>query len=729
MSKSEMSKSPIEIGVDVGGTFTDFLLIDQNGDVRIGKHLSTGDNPSRGVIDGASDTLAAADLNFKDLQRFVHGTTVATNTILTRCGARVGMLTTCGFRDTLDIMEKVKYDIYDLLIEYPTPLIPRHLRREITERVTKDGQILSAPEMAEVKQAVDELVAEGVEAILICFLHSYKYPKHEQQVAEFVKSQYNNLIVGCSSEICPDMGEFMRFSTSAINMYIRPRMERYLDDLENTLRQRDLKCNCYLMLSTGATADFKTAGLLPVRLIESGPAAGAIAAAYYGKLTNTQNMVAFDMGGTTAKACVIENFKPALNYDHFEVARVHRFKKGSGMPLKAPSIDMIEIGAGGGSIARKDELGFLKVGPESAESNPGPVCYDLGGVEPTVTDANLVLGYLDPSYFLGGKMRLNKELAWEAIGRLASSLDIDPVRAAWGIHDVVSESMASAARTHLLEKGRDSRRYSLFAFGGSGPVHACRVAEHLGMSSVICALGAGTLSALGLLLAPMAFDFSYNDASLLSEIDQDVINRFLASSSEKGLNQLRDAGVDPSKVEFTRFVELRYAGQGYEVGVSLPFVAIDETSPALIEELFNAEYERLYGRTDPDNDIEVVKWRLVASGPASDIRIANSFISKSGSDPVKGSRSVYFPEVGGYVETKVYDRYSLRPGDVITGPAIVEEKESTAILLPNWRGRVDEFLNLVMERQESDLLRGESGKNDDFRNLVVEGQGPDTSAA
>ena len=694
-----IDKSGIKLGVDVGGTFTDFLMVSSDGQVHIGKSLTTGEDPSQGVLAGTEDILKNSGHSAQDLQAFVHGTTVATNIILTRRGAKVGMLTTRGFRDTLDIQEKVKYDIYDLGIDYPEPLIPPHMRVEIDERVTKDGKVLAPLDEDQVIAAGNHLVEKGARALLVCFLHSYSQPGHEQQAVAVLKKAFPNLVVSCSSDISPDLGEFTRFATSSINMYIRPRVENYLREMEAELKRQGLKPACDMMLSTGATADFKKAGELPIRLIESGPAAGAIAAAYYGTLCGIDNLIAFDMGGTTAKACVIDHGKPAINYDHFEVARVHRFKKGSGIPLKAPSIDMIEIGAGGGSIARIDQIGLLKVGPDSAESNPGPACYGLGGTEPTVTDANLALGYLDGGFFLGGKMQLGTELAQGAISRLAGSLSVDTIRAAWGIHEVVSESMAAAARTHLLEKGRDARKYAMFAFGGSGPVHACRVARNLGIKTVICALGAGTLSALGLLLAPTAFDFVHTDVAHLSDCNLDEVQKFFHDSEVRGRELLSAAQVAPDAVHVTRFVELRYAGQGYEVGVMLPAGINDDTLRTAIVDLFEAEYERLYGRVEKSKIIETVKWRVVVSGPAGNIRISHSMLEGDAKPALKGLRPAYFPEIGGFIDTKVYDRYSMAPGFTLEGPAVVEEKESTAVVPPGWSGQVDDYSNLVLKYQ------------------------------
>lgn len=702
MNLSTAKEMQLQLGIDVGGTFTDFIFLDRDGDVRVGKHLTTGQDPSQGVIEGSEEVLRNANASFVEVARLVHGTTVATNTLIARKGARVGMLTTKGHRDTLDIMEKVKYDIYDLLIDYPTPLVPRHLRTEISERVDKNGCVRQALDTKEVLKAAQGLVDQNIEALVVCFLHSYRYQDHELEAVAAIEAAFPHLIVDCSSRICPDIGEFMRFSTASINLYLRPRMQNYLAHLEHEVGRRKFKGRCYMMLSTGATADFQYSQRLPIQLIESGPAAGAMAAAYYGQMTGEQNLIAFDMGGTTAKACVIEKGQPAINYDHFEVARVHRFKKGSGMPLKAQSIDMIEIGAGGGSIARRDELGLLKVGPDSAESNPGPVCYGRGGAEPTVTDANLLLGYLDPAYFLGGKMSLDLAGAKSAVARLADKLQLDEMRAAWGIHEVVSENMASAARTHLLEQGRDSRKYSLFAFGGSGPVHACRVAENLSIRRVICALGSGTLSALGLLLAPMAFDFVKTSVSLLDDLDPDPINTFFAEAEVAGRGTLVSAGIDAGSITISRYVDLRYAGQGYEIGVTLPSGPITAASPASIEKLFAAEYERLYGRVDPDNRVESVNWRLVASGPPNQVpleRWASMVKEASSGQARKGSRKVYFPEEKAYVDTPVYDRYALRPGDKVAGPAVVEEKESTFILTPGWDAHVDKYLNLVAERK------------------------------
>src|SRR5512145_982537 len=496
------------IGVDIGGTFTDLVLVDEaTGAVSVGKLLTTPKEPAQAVEQVVVTLLHDAGRRAADVAALIHGTTLATNALIERKGARTGLLTTAGFRDALEIGREGRYDMYDLFIDPPAPLVPRHLRLEVPERIAADGAVLRPLEATGARAAITALLAEGVEAIAISLLHAYRNPAHEGALARLVAEAAPGLPVSCSSEVVPEIREYERTSTTAANVYVMPLMSRYLDDLERKLADMGIPGGFYIMLSSGGIATPATAKRVPVRLVESGPAAGALAAARAARQAGEGRLLSFDMGGTTAKACVIDGSEPLLARE-FEVARADRFKRGSGLPIRVPVIELIEIGAGGGSIARLDRMGLLKVGPDSAGAEPGPACYGLGGHEATVTDADLVLGYLDPDFFLGGRMRLDVEAARRAItDRVGTPMGTDLARSAWNIHRVVNENMAGAARIHGIERGKDLRAYPLYAFGGAGPVHAWHVGRTLKVPRVLVPFGAGAASALGLLSAPLAFDF------------------------------------------------------------------------------------------------------------------------------------------------------------------------------------------------------------------------------
>src|SRR3990172_5261894 len=497
------------IGVDIGGTFTDLVWADEaTGAVRVGKVLTTPKDPAQAVEQGIVALLQDAGSAPASVRTLIHGTTLATNALIERKGARTGLLTTAGFRDALEIGREGRDDMYDLFIDQPTPLLPRPLRLEVPERLLPDGSVLRPLDEEGARAAIAALMAEGVEAIAISLLHAYRNPAHERALAALVARIAPGLPVSRSSEVLPHIREFERTSTTVANVYVMPLMARYLDDLERKLADMGIPGRFYIMLSSGGIATPETAKRLPIRLVESGPAAGALAAAQAARQMSADRLLSFDMGGTTAKACVIDGGQPLVARE-FEVARADRFKKGSGLPIRVPVIEMIEIGAGGGSVARVDRLGLLKVGPDSAGADPGPACYALGGREPTVTDADLLLGYLDPDFFLGGLMRLDVEAARRAVAeRVATAPGLDLMEAAWGIHRVVNENMAAAARIHGIERGKDLRAYPLFAFGGAGPVHAWEIGKILKVPRVLLPFGAGAISAFGLLAAPLAFDRS-----------------------------------------------------------------------------------------------------------------------------------------------------------------------------------------------------------------------------
>jgi N-methylhydantoinase A len=687
------------LGVDIGGTFTDLVVVDETtGAVRVGKVLTTPKDPAHGVEQGIQTLLGEAGVAAGAVRAVVHGTTLATNALIERKGARTALLTTAGFRDALEIRSEGRYDMYDLFIDPPAPLVPRRLRREVFERLLADGRLLRPLDEDAARREIITLVEEGVEALAICLLHAYVNPVHERRLAAIAREVAPDLPVSCSSDVVPEIREYERTSTTAANVYVVPLMARYLQDLEQRMVDLGLPGQLYVMQSSGGIALPEEARRLPIRLVESGPAAGALAAAQAARERGESRLLSFDMGGTTAKACVIDDGVPLVARE-FEVARADRFKKGSGLPVRVPVIEMIEIGAGGGSIARVDRLGLLKVGPDSASADPGPACYGLGGRLPTVTDADLILGYLDGDFFLGGRMRLDHQAAARAIEeQVARPLGLDLTRAAWGIHRLVNENMAAAARIHGIERGKDLRAYPLFAFGGAGPVHCWQVAKILKVPRVLLPFGAGAMSAYGLLAAPLAFDFVRTRHERLDAPDWPAVNRLLEEMEAEGRERLARAGVAARDVRIKRVAEMRYLGQGHEVEAALPAGTLSRDSLAAITSSFEAAYRALYHRLPQGVPIEALNWRVTTAGPAPDVTMRPSAPSGGGArGGLKGTRRAWFAEVQEYVDTPVYDRYALAPGAEFSGPAIVEERESTAVIGPGGRCRIDAGLTFVVE--------------------------------
>ena len=693
------SGNPSRIGVDIGGTFTDLVWVDEaTGAVRVGKLLTTPKDPSQAVEEGVVTLLHEAGAGAAAVRALIHGTTLATNALIERKGARVGLLATAGFRDAVEIGREGRYDMYDLFIDPPVPLVPRQRRVEVTERVLADGSVLRPLDPVQARAAIAELGTLGVEAIAICLLHAYRNPVHERALAALCAEILPGVPVSCSSDVVPEIREYERTSTTTANVYVMPLMARYLDDLERKLQELGVPGRLYVMMSAGGIATPETAKRVPIRLVESGPAAGALAAARSARQVGLDRLLSFDMGGTTAKACVIDRGEPLLARE-FEVARADRFKKGSGLPIRVPVVELIEIGAGGGSVARVDRMDLLKVGPDSAGADPGPACYGAGGQEPTVTDADLLLGYLDADFFLGGRMRLDVEAARRAIEtRVAQPMGLSVTEAAWGIHRVVNENMAAAARVHGIERGKDLRGYPLFAFGGAGPVHAWQVGRILRVPRVLVPYGAGALSAYGLLAAPLAFDFVRTAPQRLTAADWELINRLFQEMEAEGRRILRGAGVPEAEVTVRRSAEMRYFGQGHEVDVEIPTGILTEASLAPITSSFETAYRLLYSRTPMGVPLEALNWRAVISGPSPDLTITSGLETGAATVPTpKKHRAAYFPEAGGYVETPVYDRYRLDPGARFAGPAIVEERESTTVIGPGALISVDAHRNLVAE--------------------------------
>jgi N-methylhydantoinase A len=690
-------RNTLKAGVDIGGTFTDLILVDgATGRFVIGKTLTTPQDPSLAIETALLDAAERAKISIGELDAIVHGTTLVTNALIERKGDPTALITTEGFRDSIEIGRENRYDLYDLMIELPKPLVPRYLRFGVPERTLSHGAIFQALDIAYVERLARELADNGIVAIAVTFLNSFANPTTEQQAREAILRVAPQMRVSISSEVSPTIREFERTSTTIANVYVQARVERYLRDLEQRLKSLAFDGSFLMMLSSGGVATLDTAIAFPIRLLESGPAAGALAAASYGAACGYPNLVSFDMGGTTAKFCVIEDGKPLIAHE-FEFDRIYRFLKGSGLPATIPVIEMVEIGAGGGSIARVNSLGLLKVGPDSAGADPGPVCYGRGATEPTVTDADLVLGYLDPAFFLGGRMKLDLSATHRAIeDRIATKLGLSMEQAAWGIHQIVNETMAGAARAHVLERGKDPQRQPLFAFGGAGPVHAYRIAQALGSPRLIVPLGAGIMSTLGFLSAPTAFDFVRPWRTLLDAMNWQHADDILSQMAAQGRNLLNASGIDDDQIQIEYSVDMRYVGQGHEIVVPLPpqELAVAERAAALTRS-FQEAYLQLYQRPGPPVPQEIMNWRVAVTGPKPEVRLLVEDLGDAVA--VKGTRSAYFPECGGYAQVPVLNRYGMQRGYAFTGPAIVEERESTAIIGLGASCQIDEQWNLIVE--------------------------------
>jgi 5-oxoprolinase (ATP-hydrolysing) len=678
--------STLRIGFDIGGTFTDFVLTDPaTGALRLHKRLTTPEDPAIGALDGLRQIIRDHGATLPDVADIVHGTTLVTNAVIERKGARLGLLTTAGFRDVLEAGTEQRYDIYDLFLTYPEPLVPRRLRLEVSERMDRDGQVVTPLDPDGVRRAARTMRDAGVEAVAVCFLHAWREPRHEREAAAILQAELPGIPVSLSSEVVAEIGEYARCVTTCANAYVQPLMATYLRRLEGALRAEGFAGQLRLMHSAGGLVSPAAARDVPIRLLESGPAGGALAAALLGARAGHQDLLAFDMGGTTAKACLIEAGRPGIA-PMLEAGREQRFKKGSGLPIKAATVDMIEIGAGGGSVAAIDEVGLLRVGPRSAGAAPGPACYGRGGTEPTVTDANLVLGYYDPGFFLGGAMALDAAAAWDAISRVAAPLGLSVEQAAWGIHKVVVEGMADAARVYLVERGKDPRRYAMVGFGGAGPAHAAEVARALGMAELVVPPASGAASALGLLAAPLSASRARSlPVRLGPGFDPAAIQPVLTALEADARSELASGGVADG-VQVERSADMRLAGQMHEIAVPLP-ASLDLDGLAAA---FTAAYTARYAALQPGALIEAVNFRVTATGPAPTLALDGAAASATAAR--KGERPAWFGD--GFLLTPVYDRYALAEGAVIPGPAIIEEREATTVVAPGDTLRVDVAGNL-----------------------------------
>ncbi|EFK05667.1 hydantoinase/oxoprolinase [delta proteobacterium NaphS2] len=693
-----MSDKIYRLGCDIGGTFTDFVLLnDRTGELTINKCLTTPRDPSDAVEYGIRQLDQMVPGFVKSLDEVIHGTTLVINSIIERKGARTGLITTKGFKDVLELGREIRYAPYDVFAEFPEPLVPRSFRFEVDERVRSDGTVLKPLDKNGARQVVRQMLDMGVESIAVCLLNSFENPSHEEQIKEIVQAEAPDVSVCISYEVLPQIREYERTSTTVTNAYVKPLTGKYLYKLARRLEDLGSQGKLFIMLSSGGITAIKTAAEFPVRIIESGPTAAVISGQYYGKLFDIPEIFCFDMGGTTAKSCLIQGGVASV-VPTFEVGRVQRFMKGSGLTIQVPVVDLMEIGAGGGSIAHVSKLGTLQVGPESSSAEPGPICYGRGGTSPCVTDADLALGYLDADYFLGGEMKLDKDAAMKGIERaIAEPLKVSSVQAVWGIHDLINETMAGAAKTHIAEKGGNPKLVTVIAFGGAGPVHAYGLTKKLGAKRLIVPPNAGVGSALGFFTAPRAFDLVRSHKSPLLEADFGEIEKIFSRMEAEGARTL-ESGDESGEICFERSVDVRFVGQGSETNISVPEGEFSRIDPQEIRRRFDTVYEKLYGRTYPDSAVEFINFKVRASLPERLLKLPE--LKETGytlKDAVKGQRDAYSGIAGEFVPHTVYDRYKLNSGVRFQGPAIIEERESTVIVGEDADVSVDKYGFLWIE--------------------------------
>lgn len=693
-----MSDKYYRLGCDIGGTFTDFVLLnDRTGEIKINKCLTTPSDPSDAVEQGIREMEDKFFPFVEELDEVIHGTTLVINSIIERKGAKTGLITTKGFRDVLELGREIRYAPYDIFAEFPKPLVPRRFRLEVDERVRSDGTVLRPLDPEEAREVVKRLIKTGVESIAVCLINSFENPSHELMIKDIILEESPDISVSISYEVLPQIKEYERTSTTVTNAYVKPLTGNYLSKLSKKLEEIGSKGRLFIMLSSGGITSVETAAEFPVRIIESGPTAAVISGQYYGRLFGIPEMFCFDMGGTTAKSCLIQGGVAGV-VPTFEVGRVQRFMKGSGLTIQVPVVDLMEIGAGGGSIAKVSKMGTLQVGPESSGADPGPICYARGGTGPGVTDADLLLGYLDENYFLGGEMRLDKEAARRGIEeKIAGPLGVPFMQAVWGIHDLINETMAGAAKTHIAEKGGNPKIVTVAAFGGAGPVHAYGLAKKLGAPRLIVPPNAGVGSALGFFTAPRAFDLVRSHKVALDVADFEEIEEIFKGMEAEGIRTLQKSG-RAEGIKFERSVDVRFVGQGSETNVPIPESDFTSVKRDEVRSRFDETYKKLYGRTYPDSPVEFINFKVRASLPERLLELPK-MDKKAGSleHALKGSRPAYSGIAGDFIPYTVYDRYNLFPGAEFKGPAIIEERESTVIVGEDASVSVDEYGFLWIE--------------------------------
>lgn len=683
------------LGIDIGGTFTDVVLYSHD-DARVFSHkeLTTPEEPTTGAIRGIQTLLDREQVNGTQVSRVVHATTLFTNALIERRGVKTGLITTAGFRDTLEMRREFKYDLYDLFIEMPSVLVSREARLEARERVRADGTVVTPLDEASVIAAGKQLVNQGIESVAIVFLHAYANPAHERQARDILKREFPKLYVSISSEVAPQIREYERTSTTTANAYVLPIADQYLGSFEGQLTKIGIGCPMLMMLSNGGLTHVGEARRFPVQLLESGPAAGAIAAAWFSKRSGIENVLAFDMGGTTAKLAIVEGNKPLLAHS-FEAAREKRFATGSGLPINIATVELIEIGAGGGSIAHLDSMNLLKVGPKSASSRPGPACYKRGGTLPTVTDANLLLGHLDPMTFAGGTMRLSPDAAIEALDPISGPLGTGTEKTADGVLAIVNENMAAAARVHVAERGFDAHHFALLVTGGGGPLHGCDVARRLGIKRVICPPGAGVASALGLLIAPARVDRSTTLAKRLSTVSAETLEAAYCELEDAAASVMKDTLVQGATYRFERSADIRFVGQGFELITRLPDGPFTKDSLQAIRDEFAAGYGRVFGQVPPVQDIELMNLRVAAIEEGVDRPLNLEASGKETWKPGVGQRDVWQPAKESFQNVESVPREALE--DRVDGPAIVEDASSTLVIPAGATAFRDKAGNLIVD--------------------------------
>lgn len=687
-----------KIAFDIGGTFTDFVAQDTTtGSMTLLKTRSTPGQVEKAVLQGLKELTSNLDINVQNAIDIAHATTVATNAIIERKGAKIGLITTKGFRDILILGRQKRYDTYNLYLKKPEPLIKRRYIREVNERIDAKGNIIKPLDVKELRCTINEMIESGVESIAVALLHSYVNPIHEKEIKEYIQQLAPEVSITLSSEISPKIREYERMSTTVADAYVKPIVTSYLNVLEKYLNKEKFDGDFYIMQSNGGLASSELTKSRPINIVESGPAAGVLMAERVGQEEGFNNIFTFDMGGTTAKLGAIDEGTPAIT-PNFEVDPVS-YDKGSGLPLNIPSIELLEIGAGGGSIATLD-MGLIQVGPQSSGADPGPICYGQGGKEVTVTDANLYLGYLNPDYFNGGTMKLNFEATESGIReKIAEPLGLTVGEAAWGIHKVANSNMERAMRIVSIERGRDPRNYALIAYGGAGPIHATSLAHSLNIPKVVIPQGAGVGSAVGLLTADKKVEVSLTRIHIL-ESSSLVIDEIYKHLNEQASADMERLGTSTEETKWTRYAYARYKGQGHELKVNLPNGEITEDYADKVRDSFHKEYEKVYGYQQNDAEVEVVDWHLVATIPSKKRTNDNTNTQNVSNENKISYRDAYFPSAGGFVKSKVISRYNMVLGERIIGPALIEERESTTIVPPGDEAYINERGHLIIEIKE-----------------------------
>ncbi len=677
------------IGVDSGGTFTDLCLFDDDsGRVAVWKLSSTPDDPSRAIAGGVAEALGNLGLQPADVAYFGHGTTVATNALIQHRGVKTGLVTSKGFRDLLEIGRQKRPDLYDLQVDKPEVLVARDLRLEVPERIRHDGRVETALDEDAVREAARALRAAGVQAVAVCFLYSFIRPAHEAAARRIIEQEFPAAYLTTSHEIAPEFREYERLSTAVVNAYLGPVMQRYIQRLAQRLRELGIGVVPHLTQSNGGVIGFDAAARMPVRMVLSGPSTGVVAAQALGRLAGYPDLITFDVGGTSSDVALLQGGQARLAGE----AVVH------GYPIKAPMLDIHTVGAGGGSIAYVDSGGLLKVGPRSAGADPGPVCYGRGNTEPTVTDANVVLGSLHPTHLLGGRMPIDRALSVAAIERLAAQLGMDPMATAQGIISVVTANMAKAIRVISVQRGHDPRDYALMAFGGAGPLHAARLARELDMKRVLVPRNPGILCAMGLLLTDLRADFAATRLLPFAEASVPAMAEAFAALQAQADGWFAEEGIAPADRRLLRSVDMRYAGQNYELSIPLPDGAVDAAALQALGEGFAAEHQRLYGFLAEEEPVQLVTLRVEAIGLVKKAEFRAQPLAGEDARAARiGSRAMHLPEAGGAAEVPVFDRDALRPGNRIAGPAIIEQMDSTTLVLPGMTAHVDAHEILVLE--------------------------------